>query len=268
MSGALENEAQEARESGERREIAPLNLKEGDCLDDPSFRSLEADETTKADTVVLVPCDQEHDAEVYATLRVPGDSYPGDAAIARRTDRCLDLFTKFVGVPYDASSYEALFYYPTKTSWRLLSDRWIHCIVGDPDEKVTGTLEGAGRGDRPELGAEVGMGQLIVGDCYDRDGDKRVYRSCEGQHDAEVFAVVALDGTSFPGDAALERRTQKRCSAAFAEYVGIPYDDSRYVYEYRTPLKETWAAGDRTSVCAIHRDDGPKLRGSVKGSRR
>jgi hypothetical protein len=33
------------------------------------------------------------------------------------------------------------YYFPTSRSWRLLDDRTITCVVGDPASRTAGTLE-------------------------------------------------------------------------------------------------------------------------------
>lgn len=258
-------EAQAERDDVDVERIDTTELEKGDCFNDPNFRS---GEDADVASVVRVPCDEAHDAEVFATVRVPGTTYPGEAVMDRRAERCLALFEDFVGVHYAASAHDLYFYFPTSQSW-LMDDREIQCTIGDPDGRVTGTLAGIGRGEEPAPGDELTVEQLVVGDCFDQADDVLVVRSCKAPHYAEVFATVNLKGgAEFPGDAEVERRTVDRCTAVFRTFVGIPYDDSRLIFAYWTPTAQTWPEGDRLSICAAHEEDDSPMRGTVEGTRR
>lgn len=139
VNDSLDDSADRARRSGDPTEIPPLKLRAGDCFNDPAARRA-GTEQIEATTVTLLPCTRDHDLEVYASLRIPGDKFPGQAAIDKRAGECLKRFRGFVGKPYGRSRFEVIYYFPSKQSWKLLDDRTLTCAIGHPDHRVTGTL--------------------------------------------------------------------------------------------------------------------------------
>lgn len=139
VNDSLDESTDRARRSGEPTEIAPFKLRAGDCFNDPAA-ARSGTEQIEAGFVTLLPCASEHDLEVYASLRIPGDSFPGQAAIERRAEKCLERFRGFVGKAYADSRLEVVYYFPSKRSWKLLDDRTLTCAVGHPEHRVTGTL--------------------------------------------------------------------------------------------------------------------------------
>lgn len=102
------------------------DLAVGDCLELP--------EAIESDRLAVVPCDDPHEAEVFATGAIPiaGGSYPSlddlTAAIART---CVPAFEAYLGEPYETSrlDYDALF--PTEDGWAG-GYRGYQCFVFDP----------------------------------------------------------------------------------------------------------------------------------------
>ncbi|MET8568459.1 DUF4190 domain-containing protein [Streptomyces sp. NPDC004783] len=97
-----------------------------------------------------VPCDQEHDGEVFAAFDLPGGAYPGDGEITRSADdRCYGLRDGYAmdrwALPADVDVY---YLTPTRESWRA-GDREITCLFGNTDER--GTLTGSLRNDARTL---------------------------------------------------------------------------------------------------------------------
>lgn len=273
IDNAVEQQADDVRDSGGGGRIVPSELRPGDCLDDANIDVIPDGDEAMVEDIVLVPCDEPHDAEVFAAVRVPGDEFPGARAVDQRSVECIDLFAEFAGARYGSSSYEVYFYFPTEQSWELLDDRTIQCAIHDPSGQVTGSLKDAGRGDVPQPGEQIAVEQLVEGDCYDRppaadESGRLTMRSCEKKHYAEVFAVIQLRKGAYPGDDEVDRRTQDRCNELFESFMGIPYRDSVYVYAYWTPDEQTWTLGDRASICAVHEEDDTPLTGSLRGSRR
>ncbi|MFK4761579.1 DUF2510 domain-containing protein [Microbacterium sp. ZW T5_45] len=114
-----------------------LDLAVGDCMP-----YLESDEAPYE--VPVVPCDQQHAEEVYYLVPFSGDAYPGEEQItAQSEEACIAQFQTFVGIPYEDSTLEYYFYYPTEDSWTNDNDRVSTCVVYSSTD-VTGTLQGAG----------------------------------------------------------------------------------------------------------------------------
>lgn len=119
-----------------------FSLAVGDCFDTDSLTA----EPTEVETVPTVDCDELHDYEVYASVMMDDDEFPGEEdTIAQADTECLALFEGFVGTTYEeATTLDVSYLYPTTSSWAL-GDREILCMVYafDPDgnlEKVSGTL--------------------------------------------------------------------------------------------------------------------------------
>lgn len=115
-----------------------FTLQVGDCLNDST-----AAETVN--TIPTVPCDEPHDSEIYASIIMSGDTYPGqDAVIAEADAACLEAYPGFVGIPYADSMYYYSYYFPTEGSWGR-GDREILCTIYDRAGKITGSLQNIGR---------------------------------------------------------------------------------------------------------------------------
>ncbi|MBG6226286.1 hypothetical protein IWX63_002876 [Arthrobacter sp. CAN_A2] len=97
--------------------------------------------------IAVIPCDEQHVFEAFATTRMPDGEYPGQGeANTAATDFCAEEFRSFIGVDYDTSVLELLYFYPVEESWNARDDREILCFVAEREETpVTGTLRDAGR---------------------------------------------------------------------------------------------------------------------------
>lgn len=93
--------------------------------------------------------------------------------------------------------------------------------------------------------------------------------SCDEEHDIEIFDVGPLDITSadYSQWSGIERQAEDACLAAFANYVGVDWEQSIYEISYFTPTREGWMWGEESYQCALGSRSGPKT-GSAKGSGR
>ena len=89
--------------------------------------------------------------------------------------------------------------------------------------------------------------------------------SCWIGHDAEIFAVGFADDPAWPGDESLFFDGDAFCLSEFAAYVGVPYEESIFYYDFFMPTEESWAAGDREVICVIF-DEVDALYMPVQGS--
>lgn len=95
-----------------------------------------------APSLPVVPCGEPHD-EVYFDFLLDDGEYPGDDAVLEASDSgCLAQFDAFVGVAYDSSTLDFYAYRPSEQSWAS-GDRAVSCVIWDPADQVTGSLEGA-----------------------------------------------------------------------------------------------------------------------------
>lgn len=117
-----------------------FTIKVGDCLDDNAAEG-------EISTVPIVDCDEPHDSEIYASIIMDDDEYPGEQATIDFADEaCYQEYDDFVGVAWEESKYSYATLYPTAQSWAT-GDREVLCRIALADEngnieKVEGSLEG------------------------------------------------------------------------------------------------------------------------------
>lgn len=132
----------ERRTGNELPQVAPAELRVGDCFDDAAVSGLDTHDDVPAGMVTVVPCERLHDLEAYRIVELDGETYPGVKQVRRTADdRCAAGFKAYVGVSVDRSTLDFWYYYPTGSSWRL-GDHAITCVAGDPGAKTEDTLKG------------------------------------------------------------------------------------------------------------------------------
>lgn len=135
--------------SGQVSEAGALGSHEirvGDCFDSDEILDSSGPGAGEVMAVDAIPCDEPHQVEAYASTTIPDGAFPGVDEVAGMAGRhCLASFKGFVGVHYRKSELEPFVLYPTAMSWRLEDDRVITCLITDPGQVTTGTLEGARR---------------------------------------------------------------------------------------------------------------------------
>ena len=112
----------------------------GQCYGDGT----DADEL---DEELALDCSSPHRIEIAGVLFHPGGEFPGEDALDDfAVDGCLTLFGAYVGVDYANSVLELYWVPPTESTWHLLGDRRIVCMVGSMDDSLlTGSQQGSGR---------------------------------------------------------------------------------------------------------------------------
>ncbi len=121
---------------GESQNVFDVGL--GDCIS--SFNAEE-----QVEELTVIPCEEEHDQEVFAVFEVPDGDFPGGEAFQTQVETdCVGEFMTFVGMDYNESVLDIQWLEPTEESWAQ-GDRELVCTVYDPAGPVTGTLEGANR---------------------------------------------------------------------------------------------------------------------------
>ncbi|HEY7451922.1 MAG TPA: septum formation family protein [Candidatus Limnocylindria bacterium] len=118
--------------------VSVFELEVGLCFDDPA-------ESAQVFEVMSLDCGVAHDNEVYYLFDHDGSTFPGDAAMAASADDgCEGAFEAYVGIPYLESALYYTYLIPTQESWDD-GDREIVCVIYEPGEKLTGSMEGAAR---------------------------------------------------------------------------------------------------------------------------
>jgi hypothetical protein len=91
---------------------------------------------------------------------------------------------------------------------------------------------------------------------------------CDLPHQYEVISVVTAEvAGDTDDDAAYLTLASTRCPAAFATYIGTPYQDSELEVGWVLPAPSQRAQGGGQIGCLAYTGDG-KLTGTVRGSRR
>jgi len=144
-------------------------------------------------------------------------------------------------------------------------------------QHLTADDETADRTDQPDEapaasttpGRVVSVGSLHIGHCFNRaSGGNVLLLPCEQPHYAEVYHLFMLVPGPYPGDAEVDALAVDQCSTAFESYVGVPPDRSELAFDYLSPGRHQWEAGDRGGGCALRDQSGHLLTGSMLGERR
>jgi hypothetical protein len=98
-------------------------------------------------SMIVVPCDEPHDREVFALYSLSQAEYPGDEAIQRLgSNGCIDRFPAYVGESFEAATdLDLMALTPSSSSWSG-GDRGVTCMTlhfGD-DTPLTGSVRGRG----------------------------------------------------------------------------------------------------------------------------
>jgi hypothetical protein len=80
----------------------------------------------------LRDCDEPHLSELLGIGEIDapaGDDWPGQRVVDRDAEElCLEVFSEYVGVPYDRSSISMIYYMPSEDSWEF-GDRQVWCAA-------------------------------------------------------------------------------------------------------------------------------------------
>ena len=116
----------------------PLSV--GDCFFLP--------EESPVSEVELVPCDESHDAEVYAVTLVPFSDpavYPGLQNLFDTADTvCLAHFRPYVGARHQVSSLDYFYLVPSLESWEKGDQRMVCAVQTRNGAMLIGSVEGSG----------------------------------------------------------------------------------------------------------------------------
>jgi hypothetical protein len=123
----------------------------------------------------------------------------------------------------------------------------------------------AGRGGPETLDRYQDIMRRGPGTCLD-NLQEPVVTPCDRPHDAELFAVVQLDGEAFPGDEGVAFRGEERCRAEFGAYVGRSPEAASVGGVNVGPNEASWRDGNRDVACLlVPARPGGKLSGSKRG---
>lgn len=201
-----------------------------------------------------VACDEPHNIEVYVSADLPG----GADAPYRGLDAALEIcgaeFRQRTGIGLNlATVFERSVLRPSEETWAD-GERTVTCYVVYP-ELTTAVLAAI---DPVRSFGRVSVFGLAVGDClttFDQAASWFEPVPCDQPHEAEVFLADVQPETGFPGDAAMDARSNDLCfGPPFETFVGRDYASSSVFSIVSVPTAETWDQGDRTINCILTDD--------------
>jgi hypothetical protein len=135
---------------------------------------------------------------------------------------------------------------------------------------ATAGQPGEGAVAHPSLTAweDLKVGDCIVETDWDSqlDGGGVEVVDCDESHTDELYARIVHEDADFPGEDEVLAFAGDACKEAFESYVLGSYEESDLDYSYTAPSEETWAAGDRESLCFLFDIEGDPLTGTAKDS--
>jgi hypothetical protein len=119
----------EITESGD---VSAFSLQVGDCVSD-------LDLSGAITSLPAVPCDQPHEAEVFAIFDLPEGDYPPEAELFARAEAgCADRLAIYAPNAGNVASLEYSYIYPLEQGWP--ADREVVCFAGSPAGNLTGSI--------------------------------------------------------------------------------------------------------------------------------
>jgi hypothetical protein len=151
------------------------------------------------------------------------------------------------------------------------------CLVALAGCSFIDDLREGGPDRDPETGelveaAQIGVFHLQEGDClieFDRGDDISTVQAapCDEPHTDEVYASVVMPDGPFPGRERVQQFADDACTADFATFIGIPWEESMLDYRSFTPTEQSWNDGDREILCMVV-DPGRDVTGTLAGAQR
>ncbi|OMH34258.1 septum formation family protein [Tersicoccus sp. Bi-70] len=111
-----------------------------------------------------------------------------------------------------------------------------------------------------------------VGDCtgpLDASGTTETIDilPCDAPHAFEAYASPRITEPTYPGLDATAALAERECRSAFAAFVGVPLERSRWTMKHLYPTQRSWdEQTDREVVCLVGRASGG-VTGSLKDTR-
>jgi hypothetical protein len=111
----------------------------------------------------------------------------------------------------------------------------------------------------------------------DPNGTDYLVVDCNAEHQEEVISRSTLAGSDeWPGDAAVEDMAGEKCKPAFATYVGLELDESRFDFDFVTPDESSWnniipvlrwsMIGRATLICFVWDPDHDQITRALRGA--
>lgn len=147
-------------------------------------------------------------------------------------------------------------------------------IVDTVEGELSGGESEVRDGETQEVteSGDLDVFKLAVGDCFNDSGSTMVSEipvvPCSDPHDYEVYYEVEMAPGDFPGDDAITTQAEADCTAQFATFIGLPYDQSSLYFSYLTPTQQSWDDADDRLIQCIVADQEAQTTGSLAGAAR
>jgi hypothetical protein len=130
-------------------------------------------------------------------------------------------------------------------------------------------------------GTPTAFAAILPGQCFDKvpSPDQQPYAAmlipCEQPHHYELYAQLTYTDAAgkkanlsipYPGETAVRTRAEALCFAEFEPWIGTSWTKSDFDIEVWWPSADSWAARDRSVLCATYRYDGERVSGSARAS--
>ena len=117
-----------------RGSLSVFSLAVGDCFNNPAG-------ATSVVSVTAIPCNQAHNAQVYAKLNLSGSdqSYPGTAVVTRLASSACKARTGSLDKSKVTNSMTLRILFPEADSW-LNGNRTVACVITNPTANLTSSL--------------------------------------------------------------------------------------------------------------------------------
>ena len=117
-----------------RGHMNAFSLRVGDCFDNPAG-------ARAVNTVTAIPCDQPHNAQIYAKFKLTGSdfSYPGAAVVEQRARSGCNARIGSVDKSMTTTAMTVRILLPERVAW-VAGQRTVSCMVVNPTATLTTSL--------------------------------------------------------------------------------------------------------------------------------
>jgi len=210
-----------------------------------------SDVAKPSDDTAPVPCEETHTAETFAVGDLPAsfdDADRDDAGVDEwAAATCTSAFKDFLGADVSLVMRTVLswaWFRPSEEAWDQ-GARWYRCdVVGGGEQSksyvaLPTTAKDLLAGKPQDEWMVCAVGRTVAG---------AVKVPCTEPHEWRAVTTISLGeaADTYPGDKAVESKTQDFCSKSVGAWLNYPVD---YDYGYTWFQKAEWDAGNRRSVC-------------------
>ncbi|MGD9961403.1 septum formation family protein [Nocardioides sp.] len=213
-----------------------------------------ADVAMPSNATVTVDCTDKHSAETYAVGTLPAEfdkAAYDDKAVGRYAyQTCSSAFEEFLGADESLAMRTIVswvWFRPSEPAWEK-GARWYRCDVigGGAQTKKYVDLPTTARGllqKRPDTWMACVNGPSVNG----------LKTSCDRPHTWRAVTTIKLGQAAdpYPGDRAVEARTEDFCSDSVGAWLNYPVD---YDFGFTWFKEGEWSAGNRRSICWARTD--------------